>query len=138
MKIAVVGGTGYVGLTTAVCLAAKGHIVFCVGRNREKIEKIRRGFPVIYERGLKNLLEEVLANRTLKATVNLDKAIQGSDVSFICVGTPCGDDGSIDLTQIRNATKQMGCALRDKVGYHVVVVKSTVVPGTTENVVLPI
>ena len=138
MKIAVVGGTGYVGLTTAVCLAAKGHIVFCVGRNREKIEKIRRGFPVIYERGLKNLLEEVLANRTLKATVNLDKAIQGSDVSFICVGTPCGDDGSIDLTQIRNATKQMGCALRDKVGYHVVVVKSTVVPGTTEDVVLPI
>lgn len=58
MRIAVVGGTGYVGLTAAVCLAAKGHNVFCVGKDKEKIEKIRKGFPVIYERGLKNLLDK--------------------------------------------------------------------------------
>jgi UDPglucose 6-dehydrogenase len=138
MRIAVVGGTGYVGLTTAVCLAAKGHLVFCVGRTKEKIEKIRKGLPIIYEHGLKKLLDEVLTKRTLIATVDLEDAIQNSDVSFICVGTPCGDDGSIDLTQVRDAAKEIGCALNDKVGYHVVVVKSTVVPRTTEDVVLPI
>jgi len=138
MRIAIIGGTGYVGLTTAVCLAAKGHMVFCVGRSKEKIDRIRRGFPVIYERGLKNLMDEVLANRTLIASVDLVNAVRNSDVSFICVGTPSGDDGSIDLTQIRDAVKQVGSALRDKLGYHVVVVKSTVVPGTTEDVVLPI
>ena len=138
MRIAVVGGTGYVGLTTAVCLASKGHLVFCVGRNKEKIERIRKGFPVIYERGLKSLLVKVLSKGTFIATVDLRNAIQNSDVSFICVGTPCGDNGGIDLTQIEDVAKQIGYALSDKVGYHVVVVKSTVVPGTTEDVVSPI
>jgi UDPglucose 6-dehydrogenase len=138
MRIAVVGGTGYVGLTTAVCLASKGHLVFCVGRNKEKIERIRKGSPVTYERGLKSLLDEIMAKGTFVATVDLKNAIQNSDVSFICVGTPCGNDGGIDLTQIKDVAKQIGYALGDKVGYHVVVVKSTVVPGTTDDVVLPI
>ena len=138
MKIAVVGGTGYVGLTTAVCLASKGHFVFCVGRSPDKIERLVQGMPVIYEEKLEPLLKGVLKRRTFVPTTDLKKAVQGSDVSFICVGTPCGDDGSIDLTQIRGASKGIGYALEGKVGYHVVVVKSTVVPGTTEDVVLPI
>jgi UDPglucose 6-dehydrogenase len=138
MRIAVIGGTGYVGLTTAVCLASKGHLVFCVGRNKEKIEKIRKGSPVIYERDLKSLLDTVLAKENLIATMDLENAIQHSEVSFVCVGTPCGDDGAIDLAQIKDTAKQIGHALSDKVGYHVVVVKSTVMPGTTEDIVLPI
>jgi len=84
------------------------------------------------------MLKDVLKKRTFVPTTDLKKAVKGSDVSFIGVGTPCGDDGSIDLTQIRDATRQIGYALKDKVDYHVVVVKSTVVPGTTEGVVLPI
>jgi UDPglucose 6-dehydrogenase len=137
MKITIIG-TGYVGLTTAVCLAAKDHQVFCVDVDKEKIENIRKGFPVFYERGMKTLLDKVLAKRKLIATVDLEKAVQNSDVSFICVGTPSGEDGSIDLTQIMQAAKQIGRVIGDKVGYHVVVVKSSVIPGTTENVVLPI
>jgi len=138
LKIAVVGGTGYVGLTTAVCLASKGHAVFCVGRNPDKIEKLMQGIPIIYEEKLEVMLKDVLKRRTFVPTTDLKKAVKDSDVSFICVGTPCGNDGSIDLTQIRGASMEIGCALKDKVGYHVVVVKSTVVPGTTGSVVLPI
>lgn len=138
MRIAVVGGTGYVGLTTAVCLAARGHLVFCVGRSPDKIERLIQGIPIIYEEKLEEMLKDVLKRRTFVPTTDLKKAVQGSDVSFICVGTPCGDDGSIDLTQIRGASREIGCALKDKVGYHVVVVKSTVVPGTTEDIVLPL
>ena len=137
MRITIVG-TGYVGLTTAVCLAAKDHQVFCVDVDKEKIENIRKGFPAFYERGLKNLLDRVLAKRKLIATRDLEKAVRDSDASFICVGTPSGGGGGIDLTQIRDAAKQIGCVLKDKIGYHVVVVKSSVIPGTTEDIVLPI
>jgi len=138
MRITVVGGAGYVGLTTAVCLAAKGHEVFCVDKDNEKVLKIGKGIPVIYEQGLEELLTEVLSKKALIPTLDLDTAVQNSDVSFICVGTPCSDDGCINLDQIKDVAEQIGCALRKRVGYHVVVVKSTVVPGTTENVVLPI
>lgn len=137
MRITIIG-IGYVGLTTAVCLAAKGNKVFCVDVNKDKIENINKGFPIFYEPCLKNLLEKALAERKLIATLDLDQAIQDSEVSFICVGTPCGEDGGIDLTWIREAAKQIGCVLKDKIGYHVVVVKSSVIPGTTESVVLPL
>ncbi len=137
MRIAVIGGTGYVGLTTAVCLASKGHYVFCVGRNEEKVAKIRSGIPIIYEEGLQEMLQNVLSEDKFVSTTNIDEAVQGSDVSFICVGTPSKEDGSIDLTQIKIASEKIGKALAGKEGYHVVTVRSTVVPGTTEEVVLP-
>lgn len=138
MKITVVGGTGYVGLTTAVCLASKGHLVFCVGRTREKVEKIARGIPVIYEDGLKEMLGNVLKKEKLITTMDLNWAIQNSDVSFICVGTPSMEDGNIDLTHIEEAAKEIGRALTRINEYCVVTVKSTVIPGTTENLVIPI
>ena len=138
MKIAVIGGTGYVGLTTAVCLAVKGHLVFCVGRNKEKIEKIRIGVPLIYEDNLEELLKEVLARKKMIVTTSIKSAVQRSDISFICVGTPSNEDGSIDLTQVEGAAREIGLALAVKDGYHVVVVKSTVVPGTTEEIVIPV
>jgi UDPglucose 6-dehydrogenase len=138
MKIAVVGGTGYVGLTTAVCLASKGHFVFCVGRNKHKIEKLQAGVPVIYEESLEEMLKDALKSKTLVPTVDLRNAVGNADISFLCVGTPCRDDGSIDLEYIESAAKEVGQALAEKNSYHVVVVKSTVVPGTTEEFVIPI
>jgi len=138
MRIAIIGGTGYVGLTTAVCLAARGYLVYCVGRNKEKIKKIQAGFPVIYEESLEEMLKDVLARKKLIPTTELRSAVQGSDVSFLCVGTPSRGDGGIDLTQIENATEHVGQALSERSDYHVVAVKSTVVPGTTEEVVIPI
>jgi len=138
VNIAVIGGTGYVGLTTAVCLASKGHLTFCVGRSKEKIEKICKGFPIIYEESLEEVMKDVLAKGKLKPTTDLEKAVLNSDISFICVGTPNKTDGSIDLSQIQEVSEKIGQALAKKNNYHVVVVRSTVVPGTTEGLVLPI
>ncbi len=138
MNLSVIGGTGYVGLTAAVCLASKGHLVFCVGRNEEKVSKINMGIPIIYEENLEKLLNDALEKKKLVATTNLKDAVKESDVSFICVGTQSMEDGSIDLGQVEGASVEIGQALGEKEGYHVVTVKSTVVPGTTEDFVVPI
>jgi len=137
MKITIVGGTGYVGLTTAVGLASKGHLVFCVGRTKEKLEKISRGIPIIYEDRLDELLKSVLKKGKLIPTIDLTRSVQKSDVSFICVGTPSRQDGSIDLTQVEEVAKKIGKALTGRKEYCVITVKSTVIPGTTEKLVLP-
>lgn len=138
MNIAVIGGTGYVGLTTAVGLASKGHRIYCVGRDKEKIGMIGKGMPMIYEENLEQMLKDVLARGKLLPTTDLENAVLNSDISFICVGTPSKDNGSIDLSQIRGVSREIGQALKRKNEYSVVVVRSTVVPGTTEEVVMPI
>ena len=135
MKISVVG-TGYVGLVSGVCLAAKGHEVICVDNSKEKVEKIKSGISPIYEEGLAKLLTETIG-RNLKATTDLKSAIAATELTLIAVGTPFDGD-QIDLQYIRAVAQDIGGALKDKAGYHVVVVKSTVVPGTTDEVVLPI
>jgi UDPglucose 6-dehydrogenase len=135
MRISVIG-TGYVGLVSGVCLAEKGHRVECVDIDAEKIEQINRGIPPIYEKGLEALLRKN-AGTALRASNNLRDAVLASDLSLIAVGTPF-DGSEIDLRYIRAVAREIGTALRDKDGYHVVVVKSTVVPGTTDQVVLPI
>ena len=138
MNITVVGGTGYIGLVTAVVFASKGHLVYCVGRNLEKVEKVRNGIPIIYEDGLEERLHKVLTKNKMIVTTNLEDAIRTSEVSFVCVGTPSKKDGGIDLTQVKSAARQIGMALKGKKAYHVVVIRSTVIPGTTENEVIPI
>lgn len=138
MNIAVIGGTGYVGLTTAVGFASKGHRTYCIGRNKEKINMIKKGLPIIYEENLEEALKDVLARGKLVPTTDLEKAILDSNLSFICVGTPNRADGSIDLSQIREVSGEIGQALKKKNEYSVLVVRSTVVPGTTEEVVIPI
>ena len=135
MKVSVIG-TGYVGLVTGVCLAEKGHQIVCVDVDREKVDKINRAIPPIYERGLEELLKKNV-NVNLRATTDLHKSVLDTDLSLIGVGTPF-DGGEIDLTYIREVSHQIGQALKGKTAYHVVVVKSTVVPGTTDEVVLPI
>ena len=135
MKVSVMG-TGYVGLVSGVCLAAKGHEVICVDIDKEKVANINNGIPPIYEKGLEDLLKENIG-KTLVATDELHKAVQDTDLSLIAVGTPF-DGEYIDLSYIKDVSRQIGEAIKDKDGYHVVVVKSTVVPGTSDKVVLPI
>jgi UDPglucose 6-dehydrogenase len=136
MKISIIG-TGYVGTVSAACFAELGHEVICVDVDRSKINQIKAGIPPIYEEGLSELLKKH-AGKRLSATSDYDFAVMNSDVSFICVGTPSDSDGNIDLSIIKAASMSLGGSLRMKKGYHVIVVKSTVVPETTEKVVLPI
>lgn len=135
MKISIIG-TGYVGLVTGTCLASKGHTVTCVDLDKEKVEAINARETPIYEPGLLELLAKVIGTR-LFATTDLAKAVLETDLTFIAVGTPFNGK-EIDLSFIRACATQIGAALRRKEDYHVVVVKSTVVPGTTGEVVGPI
>lgn len=132
MRISVIG-TGYVGLVSGACFAEIGHECICVDVDASKVERINRGEPPIHENGLEALLKRHVGSR-LRATTDLRAAVLESSITFIAVGTPF-DGTRIDLTYIREAARQVGAALRDKSGYHVVVVKSTVVPGTTDEVV---
>lgn len=135
MKVCIVG-TGYVGLVTGAGLAARGHDVVCVDLDDERVDLINSGGCPIHEEGLVELLDSVVGS-TLTATTNLAQSVQDADCTMICVGTPFDED-SIDLGQIRAAAASIGAALRGRSSYHTVVVKSTVVPGTTEEVVGPI
>ncbi len=135
MRVSVIG-TGYVGLVSGVCLAEIGHHVICVDVDDKKVDMINRGRPPIYEKGLDLLLKKHIGNQ-LFATNDLEMAVKKSELSLIAVGTPF-DGERIDLSFVRLVAEQIGQALRSKTGYHVVVVKSTVVPGTTDQVVTPI
>ncbi len=138
MNVAIIG-TGYVGTVTGTCFAELGHNVVCVDVDAAKVDRINAGIPPIHEPGLPALLKAYVGKR-LRATDDYNDAIPNSEVTFICVGTPSGDDGRIDLSIVRSASKSIGKALaeRDTDAYHVVVVKSTVVPGTTDEVVAPL
>ena len=135
MRVSIVG-TGYVGLVSGACLAEIGHDVVCVDVDAAKVAQILRGVPPIYEQGLEELLKKNLGKR-FTATGDLRAAVLGSELTLIAVGTPF-DGAKIDLSYVRQVAGAIGAALRDMGDYHVVVVKSTVVPGTTSGVVLPI
>ena len=135
MRVSVIG-TGYVGLVSGVCLAEKGHDVICVDADARKIEQICAGAPPIFERGLEPLLRKHIGSR-LQATTDLPKAVLETEISLIAVGTPFSGT-EIDLRFIKDVARAIGQTLRNKHGYHAVIVKSTVVPGTTDKTVLPI
>jgi UDPglucose 6-dehydrogenase len=135
MRVAVVG-TGYVGLVTAVGLAELGHTVVCIDIDERKVAALSRGEPPIFEPGLEPLLRRNLAAR-LRATTDLAAAVQASEMTFVCVGTPSRPDGSIETSYVQQAAEQIGTALAATTGFHTVVVKSTVVPGTSERIVGP-
>jgi UDPglucose 6-dehydrogenase len=132
MKVAVFG-SGYVGMTLS-CLAEFGHEVTLIDMSEQKVKTINNGKSPIYEPGLENILQRGLKTGKIKATTDYT-AIDDSDVVFISVGTPSKDDGSIDLSQIESASRQIGKGLIGIDNFVVVVVKSTVLPGTTKNVV---
>ncbi|HTY14517.1 MAG TPA: UDP-glucose/GDP-mannose dehydrogenase family protein [Methanoregulaceae archaeon] len=135
MKISIIGG-GYVGTVTGICLAEMNHEVTIVDIDRKKIDLINQKVPPIYEPGLKEILER--HHGFIKATTDLMKAVKETEISFICVGTPSRDDGSIDLRYIESVSAQIGLAIKEKHEYHGVLVKSTVIPGTCDDVVTPL
>ncbi len=135
MKISVIGA-GYVGLVSGVCLAEVGHNVICVDIDENKIANIKQGIPPIHEKGLTELLQRNI-NNSLHATSNLKEAVQNTEVSIIAVGTPFNGE-EIDLQYVENVAHEIGAALKHKSNYHVVIVKSTVVPGTTDQLIIPI
>ncbi len=137
MKISVIG-LGYVGLVTAACLAEAKHRVTGVDTNREKLQTIKEGKVPFYEPGLEPLLQQVLKKKLFAVTPDLVQAIKETEITFVCVDTPCDAEGNIDLTSIKKAVREIGEALKDKADYHLVGVKSTVVPTTTTQVILPI
>lgn len=133
MKIAVLG-TGYVGLVSGVCLAAKGHGVACLDQSKNVVDLINGGEAHIHEKGLTGLMREMLAAGRFRAAPVSTDALAGHRVIVIAVGTP-SVRGRIDLAQIEAASRMVGRYLRESKSYTTVVVKSTVVPGTTDTAV---
>jgi GDP-mannose 6-dehydrogenase len=136
MKVSVFG-LGYVGSVSAASFAADGHEVIGVDVSPAKVSSVNEGRSPIVEQGLNGLIREQAARGTLRATTSTAEAVAASDLSLLCVGTPSRRNGSLDLTYLVRVCEEIGDALRDKRAYHVVVVRSTVLPGTTHDVVIP-
>ncbi len=134
MRVSIVGA-GYVGLVSGVCLASLGHDVICVDRDADRVRDLNNGICPIHEDGLEDLLRDVVGIR-FSATTDLAQAVADTDLTILAVGTPFRENET-DLGQIRSAAQEIGKALRTVNRYHVVAVKSTVVPGTTEELVGP-
>jgi UDPglucose 6-dehydrogenase len=135
MRISIFG-TGYVGAVTGICFSEWGHEVIFYDIDDSKLDQIEKGDPPVFEPGLQEILRKNKKNIVVER--NPGDAVLTSDVSFICVGTPSREDGSIDLQFIEDVSQEIGKALAQKKDEHTVVVKSTVVPGTIEQVIVPI
>jgi GDP-mannose 6-dehydrogenase len=136
MKVAVFG-LGYVGSVSAASFAGDGHDVVGVDVNPDKVAAVNSGRSPIVEPGLDTLLESGVDGHRLRATTSTAEAVAESDLSLICVGTPSRKNGSLDLKYLTRVCEQIGDALKQKATYHVVVVRSTVLPGTTHGHVIP-
>ena len=136
MRISVFG-LGYVGCICAACLAQEGHEIIGVDTDQNKIDLVNGGKSPITEGEIDEIIRKVVERKRLKATKDGIDAIKNSEASLICVGTPSNDDGSINLSYILNVCKDIGFALAEKKDFHVVVVRSTVLPGTTEKIIIP-
>jgi GDP-mannose 6-dehydrogenase len=131
-------GMGYVGAVCAACMAESGHDVIGIDVSPIKVDQIKRGRSPIVEPGLEPLLKRQVEAGRMRATSEVNGSISSSDVSMICVGTPSQKNGGLDLRFVETVARQIGDALRHTTRRHVVVVRSTVLPGTTRNVVIPI
>ncbi len=129
---------GYVGTVTAACLARLGSEVIVAEPNSAKVEALNAGHSPIKEPGLDDLVRENVSSGKLCATDNGASMVPWADASLICVGTPSADDGSAVMDHVRNVAAEIGRGLRDAAGYHVVALRSTALPGTVRNVLLPI
>jgi GDP-mannose 6-dehydrogenase len=130
-------GMGYVGSVSAACFAHVGHKVIGVDVSPLKVEMMAAGRTPIVEARMNDLVEEGHRNGLLQATTNAEEAVLHSDISFVCVGTPSMRSGKLDLGFVKRVVHEIGDALKRKNAYHVVVLRSTVLPGTTEDLVIP-
>jgi GDP-mannose 6-dehydrogenase len=136
MKVSIFG-LGYVGCVTAGCLSKDGHEIIGVDVTPSKVERLASGHPTVVEVGLDALIAEAHRQGRLTATTDGVAAVLATDASIICVGTPTGRDGSLELSAVRQTAELIGRAMREKNDRHVVIVRSTVPAGTTESLVLP-
>jgi GDP-mannose 6-dehydrogenase len=130
-------GLGYVGCVSAACLADAGNEVVGVDVNPTKVEIINAGKSPIVETGIDELIGEVVRSGRLGATTDSARAIRDSDLSLVCVGTPSNQNGSLDLRHVQQVCREIGAALKTKDERHVVVIRSTMLPGTVQNTVVP-
>lgn len=136
MRISVFG-LGYVGAVSAACFAESGHEVIGCDVNELKVKIINEGRSPVVEPGVEELMAQGVKEGRLRATTEAVEAVMDSDISLVCVGTPGNANGSLDLTYIKGVCKQIGSALETKSRYHVVVMRSTMLPGTIHDVVVP-
>jgi GDP-mannose 6-dehydrogenase len=136
MKLSVFG-IGYVGCVSAACFADGGHDVTGVDLNATKVEIINSGKSPIVEAGIEELIGEMVAAGRLRATTNSVDAVMNSEVSLVCVGTPSNTNGSLDLDHVKHVCEEIGAALKLKQERHTVVIRSTMLPGTVEGLVVP-
>ena len=136
MRIAIFG-IGYVGAVSAACLARDGHEVVAVDPNPVKVDAILNGCSPIVEKGLPELIAQGVKRGNLRATSNAEEAIDSTDLSLICVGTPSRPNGSLDTSYVQRVAEVMGARLRTRSTHHSVVFRSTILPGTMENLLIP-
>lgn len=131
-------GLGYVGAVSAACFAKVGHTVIGLDVNDIKRQCFREGKPPVVEPGLGEMMQELVQIGRLTAVDDVQQAIDDTDVSLICVGTPSRDNGSINIDIVCGVVAEIGRAIRNKKGSHLVVVRSTMIPGTMRNTIIPI
>lgn len=127
-------GLGYVGCVGMGCLALNGHNLIGVDISAEKIERINNGIPTIVEAGMAAIIEKQFIAQKIKATCDYIEAVKKTDISFLCVGTPSTDKGHLNLDYIYQTAKEVGEALQYKDSFHIVVIRSTVLPGTNKKI----
>lgn len=137
MSAVSVFGLGYVGCVSAACLAREGHTVVGVDVARTKVDLVNAGKSTIVEEGIAELVAEQVAAGRLRATTGVREAVQATELSLVCVGTPSRANGGLDLKYVERVCEEIGAALKDKAGYHVIVIRSTVLPGTVHDVATP-
>ena len=130
-------GLGYVGSVSAACLARDGHRVIGVDTQTDKVEMVNRGLSPIVEPGLDQLIRGAVSEGLLTATTSSIEAVLNSTMSLVCVGTPSQRDGSLDTKYVRQVCQEIGNGLRNKREFHIVVMRSTMLPGTMRQVVIP-
>src|SRR5574341_2328684 len=130
-------GLGYVGCVSAACFAKEGHSVIGVDVSQAKVDMLNAGQATIVEHGIAELVASVRADGRLRATADVRGAVSNSDISLICVGTPSKPNGSLDLSYVERVCTQIGAVLRDKKERHTVVIRSTVLPGSTHDIAIP-
>lgn len=136
MRISVFG-LGYVGAVSAACLARDGHEMIGVDPAPVKVDLINAGKTPIIETGVDEMIAAAVRGGRLSATTNAAEAVLGSELSLVCVGTPSQSNGSLDLRYVQRVCEQIGAVLREKGSFHVVVVRSTMLPGSMRGVVIP-
>lgn len=131
-------GLGYVGAVSLACLARDGHSLIGVDIDSNKLELLRRGQAPIVETGIQELMRTVSASGRVRVTDSVREAILATDLSFVCVGTPASSNGNQDLSAIVHIAEEIGAVLPEKSSHHVIVIRSTVRPGTVEEVIQPV